>query len=302
MMKKLQTNLVLSYTLLLVMLFFSIVLSGCSKIAIYSDKELTKNNRTGIKFYTPKPYVLVKRTGNKTTPVDIELIYLPDLKNPLYAKATSGLGASKLSMTFSNGILTTFGQENDPKISELISSIAGVPGLLANATKARREADKIGAETGLLVNQSNDLVALGVKLEGVSNDIKKLLVDSNFPGLGTNQKITMQRVDTKISGISNEMKTPGSVDVEFLEQIKQVLKNMESVKQPSEDIAEDEKKTWTKVNQIRSEIQEVINKLTPKPKPQPTLTLYEIRIDYKGTHLIEVPFSTTKVIIQNSDD
>ena len=75
---------------------------------------------------------------------------------------------------------------------------------------------------------------------------------------------------------------------------------MKSVKPSTEVIAEDEKKTWSKVEQIRNEIQAVINKLTPIPKPQPTLTLYEIRIDSTGTHLIEVPFNPTLVMVENS--
>ena len=103
----------------------AIALSGCAGLQFYSDQNL-QTQETGVKFYYPKPYLLVSRTGAKDNPVQVSVIYLPDQSKPIYAKLKSGYGSADLSLAFQNGILTNIGQKTDTKIPETIAALAGM--------------------------------------------------------------------------------------------------------------------------------------------------------------------------------
>jgi len=75
---------------------------ACGHVSFYDD-QTARNKETGIKFYTPKPYVLVSRVQAKDSPIKVEVVYLPDLQNPIYARTIPGWGSSNLSLEFSNG-------------------------------------------------------------------------------------------------------------------------------------------------------------------------------------------------------
>lgn len=128
-----------------IMLFgFIFLLSSCASVKIYSDAAL--QNKTGIKFYTSKPYLLVqcgkshvtevakdgKSAATDSSSVKITIVYLPDLVNPQYLKFNSGMGSSELKFSLSNGMLTSYGLATDTKIPETISATSGlVTGLLS---------------------------------------------------------------------------------------------------------------------------------------------------------------------------
>ena len=97
--------------------------SGCSGLEVYSTADL-KGEPTGIKFYTPKPYLVVGRTpGDKT--VEVKVVHLPDLEHPLYARLRSGMGFSKYTFTVNeSGTLQTVNQEVDMKLPETLSNLA----------------------------------------------------------------------------------------------------------------------------------------------------------------------------------
>jgi hypothetical protein len=101
----------------------AIAATGCSGLEIYSNAEL-KGEQTGIKFYTPKPYLVVGRTpGDKT--VEVKVVHLPDLENPRYAKLRSGIGFTKYTFTVNeSGTLQTVNQETDMKLPETLSNLA----------------------------------------------------------------------------------------------------------------------------------------------------------------------------------
>ena len=121
----------------IVMTFVAMCLSGCARFAFYSKPDLT-GTETGIKFYTPKPYLLVAHTGGTDKPTDISVIYIPDLANPIYAKPKIGIGSNNLTLTLSNGMLTQFGQQTDSKIPDLIKEIGGLATSLATASTTLR--------------------------------------------------------------------------------------------------------------------------------------------------------------------
>lgn len=143
----------------------SAVVSGCAGVSFYSDPELTKS--TGIPIYAPKPYLLVSRTGAKDKPVDVSIVYLNDTNKVVYAKPHSGFGSAKLSLALSNGQMTSFGQETDPKIPELIASLSGMITAQAGAGKTGAEAKKILSE----IEQGADYVTTGAKVRAVADDI-----------------------------------------------------------------------------------------------------------------------------------
>lgn len=155
----------------------AIVISGCAGVSLYSDPDL--KTKTGIPIYAPKPYLLVSRTGAKDKPVEVTIVYLNDTKKVVYAEPRSGFGSSKLSLTLSNGQLTAFGQETDPKIPELISSLSGMITAQAGAGKTGAEAEKIRSE----FEQSADYVTTGAKVRVVADDIAASLKAKKLEGL-----------------------------------------------------------------------------------------------------------------------
>lgn len=60
------------------------LVAGCAEIKIYKSPDLLEESRTGLPFYAANPYLLVARTGAKDKPLDVSVIYLPDLSKPLY--------------------------------------------------------------------------------------------------------------------------------------------------------------------------------------------------------------------------
>ena len=83
-------------------------LCACANVTFHSDAALTQ--RTGLKYYTAKPYLLIGPTGNKDAPVKAEIISLPDLEHPTYAIYHPGWGSHNFSLAVaSNGSLSSYG-------------------------------------------------------------------------------------------------------------------------------------------------------------------------------------------------
>ena len=119
-------------------------LAGCARLQVYSDAEM--KTETGFRYYTTKPYVLVVRTGAKDKPVEASVVYLPDLANPQYVRAGVGMGSNKLSMNFTNSVMTSFNQETDAKIPDLLNSVGGLAKIVADIRKA--ESKDAGSDVG----------------------------------------------------------------------------------------------------------------------------------------------------------
>jgi hypothetical protein len=113
------------------------LLSSCATVKFYSDPTL--KTETGIKIYSAKPYLLVdhtkkisKNASSDSLTTQVSIIYLPDLRNPIYVKQTSGIGTSDLKITLQNGILTSYGLTTDTKIPDTITAATGlISGLTA---------------------------------------------------------------------------------------------------------------------------------------------------------------------------
>jgi hypothetical protein len=99
-------------------------IAGCANVTFHSDAALTQ--RTGLKFYTAKPYLLIGPTGNKDAPVKAEIISLSDLEHPTYAIYHPGWGSHNFTLAVgSNGTLSSYGQTADSKGPETITALTG---------------------------------------------------------------------------------------------------------------------------------------------------------------------------------
>jgi hypothetical protein len=112
---------------------------GCAGVNFYSDAKL--ETRTGIPIFATKPYLLVVETGSSEKPIEVTVVHLRDDQRVIYADPRSGFGSSNLTLTLADGQLTSFGQQTDPKIPELIDSISGFITARADAARTARASE-----------------------------------------------------------------------------------------------------------------------------------------------------------------
>jgi len=103
---------------------FILALTGCASVKFYSNSELTK--KSGLKYYTVKPVLQVERELTNNSIIKATILYLPDLENPQYIAVKDGLGSRKLDLKLTDGSISTFGSETDPKIAETITALSSL--------------------------------------------------------------------------------------------------------------------------------------------------------------------------------
>jgi hypothetical protein len=106
-------------------------LAGCAPVKFYSNSALTE--KSGIKYYTVKPFLLVERDPANSNVTKATVIYLPDLVNPQYMVMKDGLGSRKVDLKLSDGTINTFGLDSDTKIAESLNALAS---LISKGTSA----------------------------------------------------------------------------------------------------------------------------------------------------------------------
>lgn len=260
-------------------------LAGCASVTTYTDVRLT--NKTGILYYPPKPYLLLTRTSAKDKPNDVQVIYLPDLSQPRYAVMKGGYGSSKLGLTFSNGVLVSANQESDPKITEAITALAGIPGQLANAAKTR-------AETSNLREEAADMPKAAALARSVSADLDSIAKDPTAnTALTRSQQESLKRLPGLLDQAAGALEAPGADEqssaaaLKLLEQVKQILATLKAAGDP----ADGTKEFWNRLRTVEANLDKAIAELKPKEAALPTISLYEVIITAAGTTLNEVPLS-----------
>jgi len=93
-----------------------IVFTGCAPVQFYSNKGLTE--KTGLKYYTVKPFLHVERDSETNRIVKAAIIYLPDLANPQYMVIRDGLNSRKVNLKF--------GYTSTGKVSESVDALAAL--------------------------------------------------------------------------------------------------------------------------------------------------------------------------------
>jgi hypothetical protein len=103
---------------------FLLLFCACARVKFYSDPNL--KTRSALPLHNSKPYLLVLPNGAKV--LSASLIFLPDLAHPIYFKARSGLGNSKVEFTLKDGMLASWGQTLNSAIPETMESLASLLG------------------------------------------------------------------------------------------------------------------------------------------------------------------------------
>lgn len=135
-MKKLNIEFFLCFSVIFVLT------TSCATVKFYQDPGL--KIETGLRIYSPKPYLMVEYQGTKTVSLKTSIVYLPDLSAPQYIRIRPGLGSSALKLELTNGILSAYGLTTDTKIPEtlgkvtdlLTKSTASVADIMRNKTDA----------------------------------------------------------------------------------------------------------------------------------------------------------------------
>jgi len=107
------------------------IFSGCASVQIYSNNNLTE--KTGLKYYTVKPFLHVEREIETNKIVKAAIIYLPDLRNPQYMVIHDGINSKKISLKFKDGSLTDFGYSSTGKVNESVDALAAMISKSADA-------------------------------------------------------------------------------------------------------------------------------------------------------------------------
>ncbi len=115
-----------------------LVFTACAPVQIYSNKSLTE--KSGLKYYTLKPFVHVERNTETNRIVKANIIYLPDLANPQYMVIRDGFNSRKLNLKFSDGAINTFGYSSTGKIGESVDALAA---MITKSTDALTELDAL---------------------------------------------------------------------------------------------------------------------------------------------------------------
>ena len=105
--------------------------AGCAPVKFYSNSGLTQ--KSGLKYYTVKPFLLVERDPVSNNVLKATALYLPDLENPQYMVIKDGLGSRKVDLKLTDGSINTLGVATDSKIAETIDALAA---LISKSTTA----------------------------------------------------------------------------------------------------------------------------------------------------------------------
>lgn len=98
--------------------------TACAPVQIYSNKGLTE--KTGLKFYTVKPFLHVERDPVTNKIVKSGIIYLPDLANPQYLVMREGVNSRKINLKFKDGVITDYGFSSTGKVGESVDALAAM--------------------------------------------------------------------------------------------------------------------------------------------------------------------------------
>lgn len=100
--------------------------------ATYNVHKAKNSSEAGIRFYQPRPYLMVKEGADKGLVYDV--IYLPDYSNEYIVKKKGFIGTANVTIKLENGWnVTDFGSTYDSKTPETLTALAGLlPALMSS--------------------------------------------------------------------------------------------------------------------------------------------------------------------------
>ncbi|MEJ8816202.1 hypothetical protein WKW77_34495 [Variovorax ureilyticus] len=247
-------------------------LTGCAGVDFYQDKKL--ENATGIPIYGAKPYVLVVRTGAESKPVESSIVYITDPSQIIYAKPKSGFGTAKLTLGLTGGQMTSFGQETDVKVPELLNSVAGL--ITARAGAAKTAADAAAVLAGITTKQAAPVATdVAKKTLDIADDITKKL-DANQLDLIDPQKQTLRSAAAALRIAGNTLNDPAKAPqhAQQYEVIKAQREELAKLPKPTGSTSRD--KALQTVQDWVTELGKLVKATEPPKEPQPDFELYEI--------------------------
>lgn len=272
-------------TLGAIVLVIPLLLTGCAGVSFYSDSTL--QTKTGIPIPAPKPYLLVARTEQKDNPIQVSIVYLPDYERVIYAKPRSGFGSAKLALSLTNGQLTSFGQETDTKIPELITSLAGLRTAMAGAQKPETPSEE-GTQT---LQGTKSSVEIGSIVSAVAKDIKSKIADKSLAGLNADQLKDVVKAQAALELAGSVLQNPAAAPLALSQHaiVKAQVQILEQVASKGADPSKEAKalnliEGW--VTQLKSAYEETDAKSASSQKA--TFELYEIIQSPAGSYLSPV--------------
>lgn len=258
-------------------------LGGCAHTRYYSDAEL--RHPTGVRFYSPKPYLLVARNGAPEAPVQVSIIYLPDLANPQYARPKGGLGKSKLEMKLEGGMLTTLGQESDPGVGATLTAIGSLTGALGKAFESVQKGLALREESGARPIEE------GARLVAIADDIVARVVVEEFSFLSTGTVAAAEAVARRLTAVAQRLLQPRPEPDLAAEAgaLEEVIKSLQGLR-TNRSAGQAGNRYNLLIDQWSIEIAAVIEQLVlpAHDAPPPTFELYEIRQGAGGVTLVPV--------------
>ena len=274
----------------LLTLGLTILLSSCAIVKFYGDDKL--KNETGIEFFSAKPYLLLERNPTKDVVSKVTIIYLPDRKNPHYAKIRPGLGSSDLKLVLENGFITSYGIANDSKVPETITAITGALTGTASAYTSIREAitgskDKKEDKAVDLTDNIDNMKYAEKLIINIISDLNNSSADSL---LSSNQKALRSSIIKKLQDENAKINNHNLSDApEIVMQLKNAAKGFQEL------IVSPEMSNFAnayngRMRILKSELTKAIEKLTPPTEEESPFELYEIIFSGDKTELKRVNF------------
>jgi hypothetical protein len=149
---------------------FIFVFIACAPVQIYSNKNLTE--KSGLKYYTVKPYLHVERDSETDRVIKAAVIYLPDLSNPQYLVIRDGLNSRKINLKFKDGSITDFGYSSTGKVSE---SLAALAAMISKSTDALTDINTLkGLQTAK--TSSNKVELYEILIDADKTTLREVLI------------------------------------------------------------------------------------------------------------------------------
>lgn len=264
---------------IIVILFQLFLFAGCAGVKFYDGEDLKTAKETGLKFYYPKPYLLVARTGAKDKPVEVSIVWFPDLARPQIAKFKAGWGSHEFSVALSNGILTNYGQKGDTKIPETLTAV----GSLLGTASAFRDAERAKS----LRNKVLGLPAVAAYLDRIAESLSET-AKKYHSWLIDSQPDDLRQAELKLRKVAVAFKTNPNFTEDDLKELKSAKGLIEDAKFDEPPASGTMKEFNSLMDTIAEDLDAILEELQP-PQEEAAFELYEIR-EEKGK-IVLVPVS-----------
>ncbi|WP_334170078.1 hypothetical protein [Zoogloea sp.] len=258
-------------------------LGGCAGVNFYADPAL--KNPTGIPIYGSKPYLLVVRTKSEEKPIDVSILYLPDPSKVIYADPRSGFGTAKLTLNLTQGQMTSFGQDIDMKVPELLGAFTGVLTGRATAAKTLAEADQIKAAIPKTA-QSSELLDATVldKIKNLYSDLDGPVFKSELASLDGSQVAIINTLKLNLKTVIDNANKPAKKAMldAAVATLPDDLKTFSKLPDPPNPSGPTSP-ALQRIKVFKGVAAEILKTLTPKEaEPADVFELYEIVQDTLG--------------------